>query len=237
MSGTPYTLIVQNNSGTTWDMCLYQFDPSISTMDVMSLAWFAEEAANTTTLTFEWTIDYSFVWCQTGPLNPGAIFTAAQTWPADPDNIAVSNGTVAGNQIGLTYGVNGPFTFTPTPDPGAEQGSLYVVQDGTIPDNTVSVGIGMSGAGTYAVQGLPNILLDFTPTPVYWITAGTFTSGQVLNLQEITNPGPVVFPDDVYSMTATLGSNNLWTIEPTSDVNVRSKHTAAQPRDRLVGKR
>jgi uncharacterized membrane protein len=74
-----------------------------------------------------------------------------------------------------------------------------------------TVGIGMSGAGTHAVESEPNLNLVFTPHPEYWVTAGTFRQGQVLDIEEITNQAAVPFVA-TYSMKAVLDSQNNWTI-------------------------
>jgi hypothetical protein len=237
MSGTTYTLRVINNSSSLWDMCVYQIDPDIGNPNVMSLAWFTKAAQPTTTVAFTWTLDYSFVWDETGQLVPGVYFDATQTWPADPKTVGVSTPTVAGNQIGLTND-QGAFTFTSTGTSGARPGSLYISQDGTIPPNKISVGIGMSGAGTFVVQGEPNIHLSLTPHPIYWLAAGTFTSGEVLDIGEINNPVGITFPVNTYSMTATLGQDDMWTVTPTSQVNARDhRRPAAQHRNQLAGSR
>ncbi|HUR82318.1 MAG TPA: protein rhiA [Thermoanaerobaculia bacterium] len=207
-SGTTYSLVFQNNSINTWTAAVYQQAPNTGTQDVMSLAWFAEAAAPTTQVVFTWEIDYSFVWSQTGTLVPGVLFAASQTWATNPSG--------ANNQV--TFTDEPPFTFT-NQTAGPQQGTLYINQDGTIPENTAAVGIAMSGAGTFVVQAEPNILASFTPTPNYWITFGQYTQGQVMDIQEITNSAQIVFPPNVYSMTAILNANNTWTVQTTEQTN------------------
>src|SRR5215470_13018860 len=115
----------------------------------MSLAWFAEPAWPTTTVKFESNMNYSFGWDKTGTLIPGVIFDASQSWPADPSNIT-------NNQVYFTYSQNA-YTFQPsTLVQAPEVGNLYIQESGTIPLKEASVGIGMSGAGTFVVQAEPN---------------------------------------------------------------------------------
>lgn len=78
---------------------------------------------------------------------------------------------------------------------------------------TAMVGIGLSNAATFAVPAQPNVNLVFTPHPEYWVTAGTFTHGQVLDIEEITNEVAVPF-DATFTMTAVLDSQNNWTVTP-----------------------
>jgi hypothetical protein len=169
----------------------------------MSLAWFTQMCNPGTSCSFYWTIDYSFVWSETGTLVPGVTFDAGQTVPA--------SSLTSGNQITLDY--NGAFYFNPsTPSTGTPSGSLYINQTGNIPSNAASVGVGMSGAGTFAVQAQPNIDLTFTPDPEYWMAFGQYTQGLVLNTQQMSNIAAVVFPPNVYTMYVTLDAANNWTV-------------------------
>jgi hypothetical protein len=86
-----YTIVVQNNSSSEGDVCVYQTDPNISDPKVMSLAWLTDQVPPTGTLSFTWNLD-------------------------------------------------------------------------TIPSNQATVGIGMSGAGTFVTQAGPNTNLVFSPS-------------------------------------------------------------------------
>ena len=208
MAGVQYSLTFLNNSSNTWDACVYQNDPDLGNPNVQSLAWFSKTAAPTTKILFSWTVDYSFVWSETGQLIPGVLFSASQNWDADLSST---------NQVTFTKS-GGAFTFQ-NQTKGPQGGTLYIGEDGTIPKNTASVGIGMSGSGVYVVQAQPNITATFTPHPVYYITFGTYTQGEVLDIGQITNDAQIAFPPNVYAMTAILNADNTWTIQPTSEVN------------------
>ncbi len=208
--GVNYTLIFQNNSSNLWTAAVYQNDPDINNPDVMSLAWFTKAAAPTTNVQFGWTIDYGFVWSETGTLTKGVVFTASQDWPAD---------LTTTNRVGFTD-ENSAFTFQNQVE-GPLPGTLSIVQDNTIPADTASVGVSMSGSGTYAVQAQPNITASFTPHPNYWITFGSYIQGEVMDIGQLTNAAEVAFPANVYSMTAILSATNTWSVHKTSDVNAR----------------
>ncbi|WP_338813073.1 hypothetical protein V9L05_17185 [Bernardetia sp. Wsw4-3y2] len=208
--GQIYTLTIINNSANTGDACVYQKPPDGSNPNMMSLAWLTKRAHPSTTIEMDWTIDYSFVWSQTGLLRPGVKFTASQNIPANLDTQ---------NQVNFTKS-DGAYTFKPIPpQQGPRSGSLYIMEDDTIPLNEASVGVGMSGSGTFALQAQPNLNLTFTPHPEYWISFGNFTKGTVLDTQSITGAAAVQFPYNVYAMTAVLGIDNKWTIKPTSQMN------------------
>lgn len=207
MASQKYSLTFVNNSSNAWSACVYQTDPGIDIPNVQSLAWLAEVAAPTTAVVFDWTLDYGFTWDETGPLVPGVVFSGSQTWPAD---LSTSN------QVTLTRPQSPQgayYTFT-NQTQGANAGSLYITEDGTVGLGEASVGIAMSGAGVFAVEAQPNLNLIFTPHPEYWITFGTFEQGEVLNLDEITNSQQINFPPGVYAMTATLNADNTWTVAP-----------------------
>lgn len=201
---TQYSLEVTNNSTQFQDLCLYQRPVDLGVPNAMALAWLVAPAWPGTTVTFTWTETYSFVWGQTGPLVPGVTFQAQQTIPADPENLS-------SNQIQLDYR-NGAFTFVQGPASGSAQlGSLYVRELSSIPLNTASVGIGMSNAGLFVVPAQPNMNQVFTPHPEYWITAGAFTRGDVLDIEVISNAAQVPF-DGTFAGRAVLNANNLWTV-------------------------
>jgi len=204
MAGQTYTLIFQNNSSNAGDVCVYQTDPNIGVPDVMSLAWFSEYNYPTTQVQFQWEIDYSFVWGQTGNLVPGVVFSASQTWAADLQSK---------NQVTLTY--DQAYTFA-NQTYGPQSGTLYITEDRSLPLKDASVGIGMSGAGTFVVQAQPNLNLLFTPHPIYWITFGDFEPGEVLDIESITNVAQVAFPPNIFTMSAVLNPDNTWTVTPVS---------------------
>ncbi|MEV6607549.1 MULTISPECIES: hypothetical protein [unclassified Kutzneria] len=204
MTGTTYTLTVVNNSSHFADFCVYQRSPDLGVRDALSLAWLAVPLWPTTVEVFTWQIDYSFVWSQTGVLKPGVRFGASQAWPADP-------GDTNANQVLFDY-QQGAFTFQPGAAAGTPQrGGLYVRELADIPADTASVGIGMSGSGTFAVQAQPNENLVFTPHPTYWVAAGTFEQGVALDVEEISNTAQVPF-DSTFAMTAVLDARNNWTV-------------------------
>ncbi|AEI61952.1 hypothetical protein LILAB_00080 [Corallococcus macrosporus] len=71
----------------------------------------------------------------------------------------------------------------------------------------------MGDAGTFATQAGANLTHTFIPTPSYWVAAGVDQKvGTVLDIQTVTQTAPVIYPDNVYSLTATLNDDNTWTV-------------------------
>lgn len=181
----------------TW----YQQLPDQESSNVFSLAWFASpfQIVPGAQITYEWGIDYTFVWGAVGLIQLGVTFSASQTIDADP----VSANTT---------------TFSTAPGPnlspavaGPPQGSLVITDAANVPNNTFSVGIGMGEAGTFITAAGLNLRHTFTPTPSYWIAAGTNVRiGTVLNIDTVTQNTEVIFPVNVYAVTYVLNSNNQW---------------------------
>lgn len=206
--GTEYTVIFKNESVNVGDACIYQHDPDMDAYDVMSLAWLVKGSAPTTTVAFDWTIDYCFAWDEMGELVPGVVFDAAQIWDADPSGITGDNCVTFSMLDGDIY------TFEKSRFCG-EDGNLYIYGDRSLPVKQAAVGIGMSGSPTYVTPAQPNWQWVYTPKPMYWITFGTFEPGEVLDVESISHKAQIHFPPNVYSMTATLNEDNTWTVEPT----------------------
>lgn len=203
-SGQPYSLKCINNSGRTWTFYVYQKSTD-TTSEMLSLAWFASpyKIRHGDYITFKWNIDYNFVWGNTGDLVPGVTFEAGGEKDATPDDKNSTEFDIASGAPGLS---------DPVEDP-KNTGTLVINDGENIPDNVFSVGIGMSGTGTFVVQAGPNLHHLFTPTPVYWVAAANeMQIGKVLDIQTITNTSEVDYPKNIYNMIASLDDSYKWQI-------------------------
>ncbi|WP_198653436.1 hypothetical protein [Actinocorallia populi] len=162
--------------------------------DVYSLAWLSKACHADTWVEFDWTVDYNFVWGQSGDLKVGAQFKAGQVVPAD---------LVANNQISLTY-EDGGFKFGPT-SRNPVRGSLFISQGSDVPGysdpNQGSVGIGMSGAGTFVKPTSPDGGggVQFTINPVYWVAFGSHEQGEVITTDVLSFPQELKYPDGKFN--------------------------------------
>lgn len=209
-TGDQYTLVFDNKSSRYAELCVFQQDPAFDVAGIETLAWLVEPVAPTTRLTLTWTTELDFVWSATGSLAPGVVGTAVQVWPA---NLTTTN------QVTFDV-VQGAYTFRDQTQ-GPTSGSLTILESRNIPVNQAAVGLGMAGAATYYVQAQPNVTLTFQPgeTVQYWVSFASYTAGEVLDVPSIADKTQVVYPVNVYSMTATLSADNTWLIAPTSEVN------------------
>ncbi|MFF3836719.1 hypothetical protein [Streptomyces sp. NPDC001930] len=199
-----YTLTVTNNSTQFQDICLYQKPVDLGVPSALSLAWLTAPAHPNHSVTFTWSPDYNVAWAMTGPLQPGGHFSPweqVSADPADPNQ----------NRIAFDY-ENGGFGFTAATG-SAQAGVLEIDVQDDVPEGTASVGIGMSDAPVFAAQAEPGAVLPFTPRPAYWVTAGNFFTGQVLDVEEITDAAPVPF-DGTYAMLAVLTQDDEWSVSP-----------------------
>lgn len=201
---TQYSLTCSNLSSLPGgSFAIFQKPPPVSsTPNVFSLAWFARPAAPGTQVTFSWTVDYSFVWAETGILQPGINFQASQNLPADP---------YAQNLVQLGIDSYGATKFSNLNTSGLV-GSLTVQQLSSVVPGRTSVGVGMSGSGTFAIQAAPNMTAVFTPTPNYWVLYGNFQTGDVMNIEDISGAVEVTYGGSLTTRTATLGLDNIITV-------------------------
>jgi hypothetical protein len=201
-----YAVTLKNDSAMPWTLYLYQRLPNQSSGSMFSLVWFASPytMAPQTQMTFRWTLDYGFIWSQCGTLMPGVSFNASGNYPA---GVTSNNST--------TFSVNNNTPAMSPPTTGNPSGSLIIQCTSNVPDNTYGVGISMSGQGTFVAPAGAYRSQVFTPaqTPSYWIAAGNYVqSGTILDVETIAGQ-QVIFPDNVYALTYSLGQDNQWTLE------------------------
>lgn len=132
---------------------------------------------------------------------PGVIFNAGD---------ALRTSLTENNAVTVTK-QDGNYRFVDQRN-GYQQGTLNVMSDNTTAFHQASVGIGMSGSGTFAVQAQPNMTFSFSPRPEYWIMFGEFKQGQVMDQSQMHNAAQIVFPYGIFSMNATLNMDNTWTV-------------------------
>jgi hypothetical protein len=196
-------LILVNNSLNAGNIVVFQsFGSAPSTNP---LAWFSKYVYPNTQVSFSWDpADYSFVWSGTGKITSGVVFDASQVVPAKLG---------ATNQITLSYdSVNHVFFFNQ--QTAGQQANVFTIcEDGSLPANAAAVGIGMAGRATFAVQAMPNMNVELSPTDAtYWVTFGTIQQGEFFTVETSLTPVQVQFPVNVNSMTVTLNADNTWTV-------------------------
>ncbi len=213
-AGTQYTMTFINNSSNSWNFCCYQ------NMGAQAAAWFVAQVVHpTTSIRFQWTIDYGLSWSQSGVISPGIVYFPAQNWSV----------TLAQNTVTLTK-LGGSYTFQDLrrQDP---QSALIIVQAGTIViQDGIGIGISMlitgaSGGGAglntiYAQAAQPNVTTQFYVTPKYYVVfMQDIQASEILDVKNMTNTVEVAYAPGVTSMVATLDSQNQWRVGTTAALN------------------
>lgn len=199
---TAYHLTLKNNSVNPWTFYVYQTVPNQSASNIFSLAWFASPftIAKGTQITFEWTIDYGFVWGAVGEVTPGVTFNASD---------CVDANLVDSNTIKFSNSANTP-SFS-TPAKGSPSGSLVITADNSVPNKKFTVGMSVGGSAAFVMEAGPNLTHHFTPTPTYYIAAGFEVKvGTVLDVTTVNPTQQVIFPDNIYALSYALGTDNRW---------------------------
>lgn len=199
---TKYSLTVNNNSQNYGNICVFQTLPD-QPDNFMSLAWFSKAAHCGTSVEFEWTTDYNFLWTDQGEMKPGVTFKASQVIDAKPADITK-------NSVAFTKEY-GAYRFAET-SKYTKEGTLGIYTDQTVPHGEASVGIGMSGNGTFAVTATPNYNFVFKPHPRYWVVFGTYQVGEVMDIESMSNAVEIVYDSGVFSRAVDLQNDNTWKV-------------------------
>lgn len=201
-----YTLKVTNKSANAIRFAVFQEAPNLGAgVNVFSLAWFSKYAYQDTAVEFGWSIDYSAIWSRPGQqLRPGVICKTNQKKAVD----------LAGeNKVILEYDeVNDAFNFGPV-SKGAS-GSIFTNCDSSVPNSKLvpsaaaGIGIAMSGAGCFITDTQPNKNVTWTPKPKYFLVAGTFKTGEILDIQTIMGQALEIKFEGILSQEAYLNMEN-----------------------------
>jgi hypothetical protein len=199
---TNYDLRLVNQTRSPTDIVVYQVDPAFSAAAV-PLVWQDTRLNAGAQTALSWSPDYSVSWSDSANLKPGALYRPVQT-------LSVSPGAPGEDGVDLTdaHGVLGMHRVSP---PSQSKGTLSLEELNKIPASDASVAIGMAGRPASAVIAQANQSLRFTPHPNYWITEGTFTEGEVINPQTVSNPMRLHFGTKG-ELTVTLHAGGRWTI-------------------------
>lgn len=195
-----FTINFVNNSSISGNFCVFQQNHNSPNPDVFSLAWRVEPAAPHSRLAISWNMEHYFFWAKTGELKPGVVFLPGENASTD---------MYGRNDITLTK-QDRNYKFVDQKD-SYQQGIMTINADAYTAIRQASVGIGMSGVPTFAVQAQPNMRFWFAPRFDYWVTFGEFKQGQVLDPSTL-NAVKIEFPHGIFSMDATFNPNNTWTI-------------------------
>ena len=199
-------LKVVNNSEIDLSFAMFATLPSESNYRTLSLAWLVQQIDNNgNEYTFTWTLDWAFTWSAMGA-------AAGYTWGAKGKPLAADPNSAESCAVGFDY--NGDFRFTPAV--GTPDGETLLITDSPkVPVPSVkpsSVGIALNGSPVCATQAGPNLQQAYTLHPTYYINAGQYTPGYMVDIADTTSFQKVEFQNGATTMTATLNQDNTWTV-------------------------
>lgn len=204
-----YRLTVENKSSFSGQIIIYQEAPktNLSSSDLFSLAWLSEgiegsSGGSVNTADFEWTLDYGFVWSRKGQLREGVKFTAAGS--ANVESLDPPNR----NHISFKKG-NQNYTFGEITN--GRKGRIEIHMEESVVQDEASVGVSMSGAGTFAIVARPRFDAWFEPHPNYIVALGSYQKGEVMDLTQLSGMYKLQFKPGKTEVTLTYGSDGVWT--------------------------
>lgn len=204
-----YTLRVKNASTNNTNFAVFQKLPDTeSGKDIFTLAWFSKYAFENTIAEFGWSIDYSAIWSRPGQeLKAGVICKTGQTIPVDIDG--------NNNKLALTYSrEHDAFNFEPAEK--GTKGSILTNCDSSVPNTSktpsgaAGIGIGMSGSGVFLASTQPNMKKIWTPKPKYYVVAGSYKQGEILDVQTIYGDAKEIVFNGISTVSVTLNDKNEW---------------------------
>jgi hypothetical protein len=207
-----YSLTVINNSEMSRPtFAVFTVLPSMATNDSVSLAWLTQLINQHNQYRFTWDITWQFAWAAQG-------IAADYQWNG--------SGTLAANplsssQCAALFDYDGDFELLPT-DGNADGTHLSITDSPRVPRPSVkpsSVGLTLDGKAVCAIDAGPNLLHSFTLHPTYYIDAGNYVNGQMVDVDAVTAFQELAYEGGNTALTATLSPDNTWTVQPSSSVN------------------
>lgn len=78
----------------------------------------------------------------------------------------------------------------------------------------------LGGEAACAVDAGPNLNQTFSLHPTYYIDAGNYVQGQMVDGSSVTNFQELVYANGNQALTATLNADNTWAVANTAEVNI-----------------
>ena len=205
-----YSLTIQNNSEvdnrTFAVFAKITLDTPTTSFD---LAWLTQTINTGNFYTFDWDIKWGLVWSAAG-VKEGYRWSAGNApLPADPSQSAKCAAIFSHDKdFKLAYSERKP-----------DYEHLFITDDGSVPPPSMlpsSVGVTLNGDPTCAMDAGPNLSQTFTLHPTYYLQAGTFKKGQMVDGASVTDFTELKFSGGNRALTATLDKYNIWTVVPTA---------------------
>ena len=207
-----YSLTVMNNSELVKPtFAVFAKLPQGSAPQTLTTAWLIQQIDSATHYTFTWDITWGFVWSASGA-EADYQWTAGGNLAADPNSAS---------QCEAVFDYDGSFLLTPgTGTPNAS--TLWITDTTNVPrpsKQPSSVGVSLSGSPACVVNAGPNLNQTFTLHPTYYINAGNYVQGQMVDGNSVAAYQELKYAGGVTALTATLNPDNTWNVLPSSKIN------------------
>lgn len=207
-----YTLNVINDSELpSPTFAVFATLPVSSDFATLSLAWLTQQIDANNQYTFTWDITWGFAWAANGT-DPGYQWAGQGSLAADP---------TSPTECAATFGYNGDFQLLPAN--GSPNGyTLWITDEPTVPipsKQPSSLAVTLGGSSVCATNAGPNLYQTFTLHPTYYIDAGNYVKGQMVDGDSVTSFQALTYEAGNTSLTATLGPENTWTVADSASVD------------------
>jgi len=207
-----YSLTVINDSELpSPTFAVFATLPATSEYDTLNLAWLTRQINEGNQYVFTWDITWGFAWAAQGT-GAGYQWSGSGTMAADPNS---------STECKAIFDYNGDFELTPTN--GTPNGStLWVTDTANIPvpsKQPSSIAVTLGGNSACVTNAGPNLFQTFTLHPTYYINAGDYVQGQMVDGTSVAAFQQLQYAGGNTALTATLGQSNTWTVAPTATVN------------------
>jgi hypothetical protein len=181
--------------------------------DQFNMAWLVQAIHEGNHYTFSWALEYQIMWAATG-YKPGVVWSGGGDIDVDPDD--KDQCTVIFDYAGGDWQLSYDQVSVPTP------GKLTVNDTTSIPpydEQPSTIALAIAGGGTdTGLQPLPaigdfagpNMHQIFTLHPTYFVAAGNFKQGQMVDLNNVTNVYPVSYTGGQTDASVYLDDSNKW---------------------------
>ncbi|TDC84064.1 hypothetical protein [Actinomadura sp. 7K507] len=181
--------------------------PEARTAGALSVAWLTQVIHPGNRYTYRWAIEWGFAWSASGTAKDYQ-WAANGSLPADP----ASSTQCA---VGFDY-TGGDFQLKPvTRSPAPNNSQLWVEDSSAIPEPSIqpsSVAVTLNGQPTCVTEAGPNLEHIFTLHPSYYIVAGAFEQGQIIDVAGLTQVQELEYDDGVAALTVVLNDDNTWKV-------------------------
>lgn len=207
----PRLAVINNSELDRPTFAVFAKLPVDSSYGTLSTAWLTQPINEGNQYVFTWDIIWGFAWSAQGT-GAGYQWSAKGKLAADPNSQA---GCAA------SFGFNGDFLLTQ--GSGQPNGyTLWITDAPTIPlpsTQKSSVGVSLSGSPACVTDAGPNLNQTFTLHPTYFIDAGNYVRGQMVDGSSVTAFQELAYTNGNTALTVTLNPDNTWSVQNSATVN------------------